>query len=82
MFVIGIQGEKMTKLLSATYDHGVFRLKKPIKLRNRQRVVLAVAIDDEISSLLISKSAEKSQSFRFLKNPRENIYTLNDGEKV
>ena len=73
----------MTKLLPAIYEHGRFKLIKPLKLPEHQRVIIAIAITkDEIPSLLISKLAESSKSFQFLDNPEEDIYSPSDGEEV
>ena len=73
----------MTKLLAAIYEHGKFRLIKPVRLREHQQVTLAVAINkDDIPTMLSTKLAEKSKSFQFLDNPQEDTYSLQDGEKV
>ena len=73
----------MTKLLPAIYENGNFRPIKPLRLPEHQKVLLAIAISqDEIPSLLISKLAEESESFQFLDNPQEDIYSPSDGEEV
>lgn len=73
----------MTKLLAATYEHGGFKPLRPLKLPEHQRVIIAIAInEDEIPSLLISKLAEESKSFQFLNNSEEDIYSLSDGEEL
>ena len=73
----------MTKLLPAIYEHGNLRPIKPLRLPEHQKVFLAVAInEDEIPSLLISKLAGESDSFQFLNNPQEDIYSPPDGEEV
>lgn len=73
----------MTKLLPAIYEHGGFKPLKPLKLPEHQRVLIAIAINEnEIPGLLISKVAEDSQSFQFLNNPQEDIYSPLDGEEV
>ncbi len=75
----------MTKLLPAIYEHGGFKPIRPLKwkLPEHQRVYIAIAIsEDEIPSLLISKLAEESESFKFLNSPEEDIYSLSDGEEV
>ncbi len=73
----------MTRLLPAIYEHGRFKTTEPLKLSEHQRVLLAVVIThDEIPSLFISKLAETSKSFKFLNNPKEDIYSPSDGEEV
>ena len=73
----------MTKLIPAIYEHGIFKLSKAIKLPEHQRVILAVAVSqDEIPTLFINKLAEGSQSFEFLNNPQEDIYSPTDGKEV
>ena len=73
----------MTKLLSATYEHGQLKPTQPLRLPEHQQVLIAIAInEDGIPSLYISKLAEKSKSFQFLNNPKEDIYSPSDGEEV
>lgn len=68
----------MTKLLPAIYEDGIFKPISPLKLPDHQKVLLAIAISkDEIPSWLISKLAERSESFQ-----EENIYSLSDGEEI
>jgi hypothetical protein len=40
------------------------------------------ASDDDLSAWAIALLAERSPSFAFLADPREDIYTLEDGEPV
>ena len=73
----------MTKLIPAVYEHGSLNLIKPLKLPEHQKLLIAIAIrNDEIPSMFISKLAEKSESFQFLNNPEEDIYSPSDGEEV
>ena len=39
-------------------------------------------IEKEISSIELAKLAEKGESFDFLSDPREDIYSITDGESV
>lgn len=73
----------MTKLIPAIYEHGSLKLIKDIPLAEHQRVFIAITIsDDDVPSLLISKFAEKSESFKFLNSPEEDIYSPADGQEV
>ena len=73
----------MTKLLTATYEHGKLRPTKALKLPEHQRVLLAIVIpDDEIPAIFLSKLAETSKNFGFLNSPQEDIYSLSDGKKT
>lgn len=73
----------MTKLIPAIYEHGSLKLIKDIPLPEHQKVFVAIAIsNDDVPSLIISKLAEESESFQFLNNPEEDIYSPSDGEEV
>ncbi|MBF0532231.1 MAG: antitoxin family protein [Candidatus Omnitrophica bacterium] len=73
----------MTKLLPAVFERGIFRPIRPVKLPEHKRVFLTVNIfNDDIPALLIGKLAEKSGSFKYLSDPREDIYSINDGEAI
>mgnify|MGYP001575089732 CR=1 FL=1 len=73
----------MTKLLPAIYEHGTIKLLEPFGLPEHQKVLVAIAINsDDIPSMFMSKLAEDSESFQFLNNPQEDIYSASDGEEV
>ena len=73
----------MTRLIPAVFEHGSLNPVTPLSLPEHQRVLLAVTIaDDDLPSLLISKAAEGSCSFDFLKAPAEDIYSPSDGEAI
>lgn len=73
----------MTKLLPAIYENGTFRPLNRLSLPEHQRVLLAIAITkDDLPIVLLTKLAEESESFRFLSNPQEDIYSPSDGEEI
>ena len=73
----------MTKLIPAIYEAGSLKLARPINLPEHQQVLLAIILTrDDIPSLLMSKLAEKSESFKFLSDPKEDIYSPSDGEEI
>ena len=73
----------MTKLLQATFEHGKLKPTIPLALPEHQKVLLAVIISsDDTPSLYLSKLAEESQSFEFLSDPREDIYSISDGNEI
>jgi len=41
-----------------------------------------ITIKDDIPTKLIAVIAERARSFRFLADPREDIYTIHDGESI
>jgi hypothetical protein len=62
-------------------------VKKPLEdvdLPNQEKVRLLflpeseIALDDDLSAWAIALLAERSPSFAFLADPREDIYTLED----
>jgi len=73
----------MLKTIKAVYDNGLFHPLESVSLPDRTEVKLIFFLpDDDLSSLAIAKLAEESPSFAFLADPREDIYTLEDGESV
>ena len=73
----------MTKLLQAVYEHGTIKPDIHLDLAEHQKVLVAVVIaDGDPSGLLIAHTAQKSKSFDFLNDPREDIYSISDGDDV
>lgn len=71
----------MTPLIPATYEHGIFKPLAKVRLPEHMRVILAVTPDeDDLPTLLLDRLAEQSQGFAFLNDPREDIYSPQDGE--
>ena len=70
-----------TPLISATYEHGIFKPLGKINLPEHMRVILVITpATDDIPTILLSRLAEQSHSFDFLDDSRENIYTAQDGK--
>ena len=73
----------MTQLIQAIFEKGHLTPITPLALPEHQKVFLAIAINsDNIPSLYISKLAERCESFQFLNNPDEDIYSLCDGKEI
>lgn len=73
----------MTKLLNATIEQGKIKLDAPLNLAEHQKILVAIIIaDNDPSGLLIAQTAQKSKSFDFLNDSREDIYSISDGENV
>jgi predicted DNA-binding antitoxin AbrB/MazE fold protein len=68
--------------IKAIYERGVLRPLKKILLPEHKKVTIAILEPDDLSANLISKAAYKSNSFRFLKKTKENIYSLKDGKPI
>ena len=71
----------MSKAISAIFENGIFRPLEKITFPEHQKVKLVIEVD-EIPTKLIADAAEKGKSFNFLKNHREEIYTIKDGEQI
>ena len=70
----------MTRLLAATYEHGQIVPRIPLRLTEHQKLLVAIVIDDDDTpGILLAKAAEKSKSFEFLSDPKEDIYSPEDG---
>ena len=70
----------MAKTIRAVFEEGVFKPEEKVSLPEHQPV--EVVIPEDIPTHLIAYVAEKDESFSFLSEPGEDIYTLNDGETV
>lgn len=73
------------KTIEATYQDGVFKPCEAIDLAEHTRVklvLLPVEGAEGIPTSALRELAAQSGSFDFLADPREDIYTLEDGEPV
>jgi len=78
-----VGGKEMLKTIKAVYEKGLFHPLESVLLPDRTEVKLIFLLpEDDLSSLALAKLAEESPSFAFLADPREDIYTLEDGEPV
>jgi predicted DNA-binding antitoxin AbrB/MazE fold protein len=78
-----VGGREMLKTIKAVYENGLFHPLESVSLPDRTEVKLVfLSLEDDLSSLALAKLAEDSPSFAFLVDPREDIYTLEDGEPV
>ena len=78
----------MLQVVNAIYEKGTFIPLTNVRLPERQRVRLVfvpeyrAALVDDLPALALATLAEQSPSFAFLADPREDIYSLEDGEPV
>jgi len=70
----------MTRAIHAVFENGVFRPLEEINFPEHQEV--EIIINGDISTRNIAAIAEKAGSFDFLATPKENIYTIKDGEPI
>jgi predicted DNA-binding antitoxin AbrB/MazE fold protein len=78
-----VGGREMLKIIKAVYENGLFHPLESVSLPDRTEVKLVfLSLEDDLSSLALAKLAEDSPSFAFLADPREDMYTLEDGEPV
>ena len=78
----------MIQVIDAVYENGRFTPLTAISLRERQRVkIVFVTADDRASvedlpATGFALLAESSPSYEFLADPREDVYSLEDGDPV
>ena len=78
----------MLQVIDAIYLQGVFKPLDDVHLPEQQRVKMvfvpdnAAASADDLPTLGLAMLAEHSPSFAFLADPREDIYSIQDGEPV
>jgi len=70
----------MPKIIHAIFENGVFRPVKKISLPEHQEV--EIIIQEDIPTNLIAIVADGTGGFDFLTDPREDIYTISDGEPI
>jgi predicted DNA-binding antitoxin AbrB/MazE fold protein len=71
----------MVRAIEAIYENGCLRLLQKLHLPEHMRLHIAILTDD-IGSMDMAKLAEQGGAFDFLNNPEDDIYNLDDGEKV
>lgn len=68
------------RTVRAIYKAGMFKLLDPVQLPEDAAVTLAVLSEDDIPAAGITEAASSGGAFDFLDDPREDIYSLKDGE--
>lgn len=73
----------MAQAIIATYENGVLKPSQKVNLKEHQKVKITISpIEEEFSANLLAKLAEQGKGFDFLKDQKEDIYSLSDGEEV
>lgn len=70
------------RTIRAVFRHGSIEPLEPVNLPENTPVTVAVPDADDLSAQGIANLAEAGESFDFLNDPREDIYTESDGEPV
>jgi predicted DNA-binding antitoxin AbrB/MazE fold protein len=74
----------MLKTIRAIYEKGVLRPLSKLALREKQEVRIAIldAGTQDLSAGDLARIAQEGGAFRFLDDPREDVYGPEDGEEV
>ncbi|HLD79732.1 MAG: hypothetical protein A3I11_07625 [Elusimicrobia bacterium RIFCSPLOWO2_02_FULL_39_32] len=72
----------MKQILKAIYEKGVLKPLKKIKFPEHKELIVTIQDNDDLPSHLLTKAAEKSHSYLFLKKKGEDIYSLDDGKPI
>ncbi|MBU2528846.1 antitoxin family protein [bacterium] len=81
----------MSITIQAVFENGIFRPIKKVRIAEHRKVKIIIdpashylfsEVDNDVPSKLIASAANNSKSFKFLKQSKENIYTIKDGEPV
>lgn len=70
------------RTIEAVFEDGVFRPLSAVRLPEHQRVSLVVTVPDDLPASLLARVAEQGKGFDFLADPREDLYSSEDGEPV
>lgn len=75
---------KAIEINSKTDKHGHLRINYPLNKKNSKVRVIILLIEDNESEeeKLWMQSISNNPSFDFLKEPEEDIYSLDDGELI
>ena len=73
---------RRSSVIEAVFEDGVFRPLDAVNLPEHQRVALQFTVKDDLPAELLAKVAEEGGAFDFLADPREDLYSLEDGEPV
>ncbi len=75
---------KAIEINSKTDKHGHLRINYPLNKKNSKVRVIILLIEDKESEeeKLWMQSISNNPSFDFLKEPEEDIYSLDDGEPI
>ena len=71
----------MRKHIEAVYEDGVFKPLGKINVKEHGKFRITYSPLEEDSFLYLLQVAEEGESFDFLQNKGEDIYSLNDGEE-
>ncbi len=71
----------MRKHIDAVYEDGVFKPLGKVNVKEHEKFKITYSPLEEDSSLLFLQVAEEGESFDFLQDKGEDIYSLNDGEE-
>jgi len=80
-FAILTLGVIMSSTIQAIYENGVLKPLQKLDIPERQTVEIIIVADD-LSSSLIAEVAEHAGSYTFLSHVGEDVYTIEDGERV
>ena len=70
------------KTIRAIFRDGAFKPIDPVSLPENTRLTVALLDSDDLSADAIAQLADGEQSFNFLNDPGEDIYSESDGEAV
>lgn len=73
---------RRSSVIEAVFEDGVFKPLDAVNLPEHQRVALQFTVNDDLPAELLAKVAEEGGAFDFLADPREDLYSLEDGEPV
>ncbi|MBI3950072.1 MAG: antitoxin family protein [Acidobacteria bacterium] len=69
------------RTVEAIYQNGVLKPVEALNLAEHARVKLVLLlVEEDIPTVALHELAAQSGSFEFLADPREDVYSLEDGE--
>ncbi len=71
----------MSKTIKVIYENGILKPLEKLEIPEHEKVEIII-ITNDLPSSTIAETAECGGSFDFLKEPIEDIYSLEDGVEI
>ena len=71
----------MPKTIKVIYENGILKPLEKLEISEHEKIEIII-ITNDVPSSTIAQTAENGGSFDFLKEPIEDIYSLEDGIEI
>lgn len=71
----------MPRTIQVIYENGVLKPLGKLDLPEKQKVEILI-LEDDLPASIVAEVAQRSGSYNFLSSTGEDIYTIEDGERI